>query len=224
MVAQDTLVRPLPFGAQWNNVRIGIRGRFTGAPVPATGAMPFFFGLDSSGATYGFGNQFETDPAGARFIGLQVTNGMAAGTSSLHYDGNAAGNLIVERFESTVDFSTQLPASPRFSSSNTDVTVIMLEFTRGFTDVSVTAIYQNATSAVSTATFDAAMAAGNMTDALALLGATYSASTHTVTGAIARDANGPLDRICISAATGANYDPLNENVPLIQNISVRRLY
>lgn len=225
VIMSDTLNRKLPFGSNWTRVRIGLRGMFpTTGTVPTAGSAPFFFGLDSSGAEYGFPNQFLTDATGVRALGLLINEPNGSGSSPLHFDPNASGNTFIDQHGSTVDFSVQLGASPRLVGSGANLTVMLLEFTKGASDISVQMAYQNAASAVTTANFDASMAAANMEAALAILGGTYSLVSQTVTGAIARNQYGELDRLCISSAASVNFANSSTCVPVIQNLSTRRLY
>lgn len=222
-VNADTLTRPLPFGHEWSQARVGFRFinlSASGTPTPASD-VPFFFGLDASTADYGYPNNFNTDPTGSRAVGLWVGNPHRTGNTP-RYDNIPAKNLVIDQTGNTVNASSQLAVAPRFNGATSTSQALILQFTRGSFNLTVEALFLNTTAtAITEATFDSAMNAATMSAAQSALGATYTLETHTLAGAIARDADGRLDRICLSY--GFNPEWNGQEVGF-QKFSARRLY
>jgi hypothetical protein len=198
-----------------------LHGLATATPTPAE-QVPLFFGLDSSAAAYGYPNTFNTVPTGVRALGLWVGNPHRTGVSNPHYDNTAAQNLIIDQTEATVIVSSQLSVTPYWTGATATNQVLVLEFTKGSSAITVDALFLNTTAtAISEATFDSVMAADTMAAGLALLGVTYTLETHSIPGAIAREADGALDRVCLSQS----FNPAGSGQEVqMQKLAIRRLY
>lgn len=231
-IGMDTMCRPLPFGGNWTQVRLGMRissaSSAFGAMLQNAGASnPFFFGLDSSLSDYPYAGTLGTVATGQRTLGLVINNPndtLIAAAPSYTYDGTANGNRIVDSHASTVDFQQSLATPVRISNSVTFASAIILELTKGYSGVSVSVLALTGLPASLTqATFNSAMSAASIGIAQTVLGANYGIQSATVTGATARDSFGRLDRLCIHADNCNSGYRLNP-VMNIADVAVNRLY
>lgn len=231
-MGMDTMCRPLPFGENWTQVRLGVRISSSASGIPplqqnAGASNPFFFGLDSSLSDYPYAGTLGTVATGQRTLGLVINNpndNVISAAPSYIYDGTANGNRIVDSHASTVDFQQSLATPVRISNSTTFASAIILELTKGYSGVSVSVLALTGLPASLTqATFNSAMSAASIGLAQTVLGANYSIQSATVTGAAARDSFGRLDRLCIHADNCKLGNLLNP-VVYIADVAVNRLY
>jgi hypothetical protein len=207
-IVNDTIARVLTLGADWNQIRLGLRFAMSANTGAVGGANEYLvFGLDtSSGAKYG--NVFGTPSTGFHGIVAYVTaprRDRTAGPPATYHESNATVTAVADIHGTTVATATYV-STALYSSADPDIlSAMILEVERGVTDYTARWLYPRSATPVNipSATLDTAMTAADMTQAQTDLGGStkYALRTVTLTGAAARVVTyGDLDRVFISAA------------------------
>lgn len=144
VVGNGLFLRPLPFGTDWNSIRVGVRWSMRDSGANLTGTPRCFLGV-CSGDTNAYGDATTTHAVGVDFNAATWTR--AASNYSITPASSLFGAKRVNTTTTrTATFSTAWAIGNQSAASNADRTVWVVYITKGSPNFTLQTFYRNTTS------------------------------------------------------------------------------